>query len=187
MGEIHATMNISLDGCCDHTHVIADDEFHERISDIFEPSAALLFGRKTYELLHGYWPGVASRGDGPPGALRLARILNEKPKYVVSRTDPTPGWKARRTAPTTEAIGALRDEVGGTLLLVASPTLARTLVQWGIVDEYHIAMSPVVAGHGPRFLERLKEGFMPSLLDVARLRSGVLFLRYGFGVAGDAT
>jgi dihydrofolate reductase len=185
MGEIHATMNISLDGCCDHTQVIADDEFHERISDLFDPSAGLLFGRKTYDLLHGYWPGVASRGDMPPGVLRLARILNKKPKYVVSSSDPAPGWQARRTAPTADAIRALRDEVEGTLLLVASPTLARTLVQWGLVDEYHIAMSPMLAGHGPRFLEGLKEGFMPSLLDVTRLRSGVLFLRYGFGVPGD--
>ncbi len=64
MGQIHATINISLDGCCDHTQVVADEEFHERISDVFDEPAALLFGRKTYDLLHGYWPGVASRGDG---------------------------------------------------------------------------------------------------------------------------
>lgn len=186
MGEIHATINISLDGCCDHTQVIADDEFHERISDLIDRSTALLFGRKTYDLLHGYWPGVASRGDGAPDVLRLAHILNEKPKYVVSSRDPASGWQAQRTAPTADAIGTLRDEVEGTILLVASPTLARTLVQWELVGEYYIAMSPMVAGHGPRFLEDLKEHFMPSLLDVTRLRSGVLFLRYGFGVQADA-
>ena len=186
MGELHATINISLDGCCDHTQVLADDDFHERISDLFDQSAALLFGRKTYDLLHGHWPGVASRGDGTPGALRLARTLNAKPKYVVSSRDPAPGWQAQRMVPTADAIRSLRDEVEGMLLLVASPTLARTLVGWGLVDEYHIAMSPLVAGHGPRFLEGLEEGLMPSLLEVTRLRSGVLFLRYGFGVAGDA-
>jgi len=186
MGEIHATINISLDGCCDHTQVIADDEFHERISDLFDEPTALLFGSKTYAMLHGHWPGVASRGDGTPGVLRLARILNEKPKYVVSSRDPAPGWQARRTAPTPDAIATLRDQVDGTILLVASPTLARTLVQWGLVSEYHIAVSPMVAGHGPRFLEGLKEHFMASLLDVTRLRSGVLFLRYGLGVQGDA-
>lgn len=185
MGEIHATINISLDGCCDHTHVIADDEFHERISDIFDRSAALLFGRKTYELLHSYWPGVASKKEGTPGVLRLARILDEKPKYVVSSHEPAPGWQARRTAPTADAIGALRDKVGGTILLVASPTLARTLVQWGLVREYHIPMSPMVAGHGPWFLEGLTEQVTLSLLDVTHLRSGVLFLRYGFGVQAD--
>ncbi len=186
MGQIHATINISLDGCCDHTQVVADEEFHERISDVFDEPAALLFGRKTYDLLHGYWPGVASRGDGTPAVLRLARILNEKPKYVVSSRDPAPGWQARRTAPTPDAIATLRDQVDGTILLVASPTLARTLVQWGLVGEYHIAMSPMVAGHGPHFLEGLKAHITLSLLGVARLRSGVVFLRYGLGRQGDA-
>lgn len=186
LGAIHATMNISLDGCSDHNHVIADDEFHERISDLFQPYRALLFGRKTYDLLHSYWPSAASRSDVSPGVLRLARILNEKPKYVVSGRDPAPGWRARRTAPTADAIRALRDEVEGKVLLVASPTLARTLVQWALVDEYHIAMSPMVAGHGPHFLEGLQEDCNPSLLDVTQLRSGVLLLRYVFGVHGDA-
>ena len=69
----------------------------------------------------------------------------------------------------------------GTILLVASPTLARTLVQWGLVSEYHLAVSPMVAGHGPHFLEGLEEHFKGSLLDATRLRSGVLFLRYGLG------
>ena len=90
MGEIHATINISLDGCCDDAQVIADDEFHERISDLFDEPTALLFGSKTFALLHGYWPGVASRGDGTPGVLRLAHILNRKPKYVVSVVIPRP-------------------------------------------------------------------------------------------------
>lgn len=179
MGEVHATINISLDGCCDHTQVIADDEYHERISDIFDAARALLFGRKTYDLLHSYWPGVASKGDGPPGVLRLARILNDKPKYVVSSRDLPPGWHARRTAATPDAMAALAEEVEGTILLVASPTLARTLVQWDLVREYHVAISPMVAGHGPRFLEDLREHLVPSVLDVTHLRSGVLFLRFG--------
>jgi dihydrofolate reductase len=186
LGRIHATINISLDACCDHSQVTADDEFHERISDVFETPTALLFGRKTYDLLHSYWPGAAARGDGTPGVARLARILNAKPKYVVSSRDPASGWQARRMAATADAITTLRDQVDGTILLVASPTLARTLVGWGLVDEYHIAMSPMVAGHGPHFLEGLKGHIQPSLLDVARLRSGVVFLRYGLGARGDA-
>ena len=114
----------------------------------------------------------------------LAGILNEKPKYVVSSSDPAPDWQAQRTAATADSIRTLRDDVKGTLLLVASPTLARTLVQWGLVDDYHIAMSPTVAGRGPRFLDGLEERFMPSLIDVTRLRSGVLFLHYDFASAG---
>jgi len=186
MGEIHATMNLSLDGCCDHCYVVADDEFHERISDVFEPYSALLFGRTTYDLLHGYWPNVALGGDATPGVLRLAQILDEKIKYVVTSRALAPAWNARRATPTQDEIRTLRDEVGGNVLLVASPTLARPLLQWGLVSEYHIAVSPMVAGHGPHFLEGLKEDVPPMLLDVTRLRSGVLFLRYCFGGQRDA-
>ena len=82
MSAIHATMNISMDACCDHTQGLADDEFHAQMSDLFGRAAALLFGRNTYELLHGYWPNVASTGAGTPAEVRLAHILNEKPKYV---------------------------------------------------------------------------------------------------------
>lgn len=186
MGSIHATMNLSVDGCCDHSCVIADDEFHERISDVFEPYSALLFGRTTYDLLHDYWPNVAPGGDATPGALRLARILDAKTKWVVTSRALAPDWRARPVAAQPEALRALRDEVDGNVLLVASPTLARTLLQRGLVSEYHIVVSPMVAGHGPRFLEGLQEAVLPALLDVIRLRSGVLVLRYRVGAQRDA-
>ena len=186
MGKIHATMNISLDGCCDHTQVLADDEFHERVSDLFEPFAALLFGRKTYDLLRGYWPGVAASEDATPGMVRLAHILNEKPKYVVSRTPPAPGWKAQQIAATQEAIRAIGNHVNGNILVVASPMLARTVLHWALLDQYHVAVSPMVAGHGPYFLQGLNAEIMPSLLDVHRLASGVVFLQYGFSRSAEA-
>ena len=145
MGEIHATMNISIDGCCDHTQALADDEFHVRMSDLFGRAKALLFGRNTYDLLHAYWPGVASSGVGSAGVLRLAQVLDRLPKYV------------------------------------ASPSLARAILQWKLVDQYHVAISPMVAGHGPQFLAGLAGAVTPSLMDIDRLRSGVIILRYDFG------
>jgi dihydrofolate reductase len=132
---------------------------------------------------------ICSKATGPtsrraaatPGALRLAGILDEKTKYVVTSRALAPVWNARSATPTQGAIATLRDEVGGDILLVASLTLARALLRWGLVSEYHIAISPMVAGHGPHFLEGFKDDVLPKLLDVTRLRSGVLFLRYGFG------
>jgi dihydrofolate reductase len=186
MGEIHATMNISIDGCCDHTQTLADDEFHVQMSDLFGRAKALLFGRNTYDLLYTYWPGVASSGVGSAGVLRLAQILDRLPKYVVSSRALAPGWKASRIDATSEAIRAVRDGVEGTLLLVASPTLARAMLQWKLVDQYHVAISPMVAGHGPQFLAGLERTVTPSLLDINRLRSGVTILQYGFGGDHDA-
>ena len=85
MGSLHATMNISIDACCDHTQVVADDEFHMRMSDLFGQAQALLFGRNTYELLYSYWPQVASGGRGTAEEVRLADILNEKSTSFQSR------------------------------------------------------------------------------------------------------
>jgi dihydrofolate reductase len=187
MSGLHATMNISLDACCEHTQVIADEEFHEQMCDLFATAAALLFGRNTYALLQGYWPKVASSGTGTPAEVRLARILNDKPKHVVSSVEPAPGWSAVRMDGNIDAIRALKERTGGTLLLVASPTLARALVQWALVDEYHVAISPMVAGHGPTFLAGVTRHVATTLLHATRLRSGVVIHRYGFALFTDHT
>jgi len=187
MGTLHATMNISLDACCDHMQVLADDEFHEHMADLFGRAAALLFGGNTYALLHGYWPRVAASGAGTPAEVRLARILNEKPKYVVSSHEPAPGWSARRMDGNADNIRALKGETDGPLLLVASPTLARAVVQWNLVDEYHVAISPIVAGHGPTFLAGLQGDVTATLLGVNRLASGVVIHHYDFRGEGATT
>jgi dihydrofolate reductase len=187
MGTLHATMNISLHACCHHSQVLADDEFHGRMSDLFGQASALLFGRKTYELLHSYWPRIGSTGAGSPAEVRLARILDEKPKYVVASHEPGPGWKASRTEADPEAIRALKDQVDGVLMLVASPTLARTLLEWSLIDEYHIAYSPIAAGHGPTFLAGLQRNVTATLIGTDALCSGVVIHRYGFRLEGAGT
>jgi dihydrofolate reductase len=183
MGELHATINLTLDGCCDHTQVIADDELHEWVAALFGGASALLFGRVTYELLRGYWPAVAAAGTGPPAHVRFARVIEPKPKYVVSREDLAPGWNATRVAfgPNGANIAGLKRDVEGTLLLVASHSLARALTDAGLIDEYHLAIQPIVAGHGPTFLAGLAAPRTLRLHDVNRLRSGVVVHRCRVG------
>jgi dihydrofolate reductase len=181
MGAVHATMNISLDGCCEHTQVLADDEFHERMADLFARATALLFGRKTYELLHSYWPQLASTGAGTPAEVRLARVMVDKPKYVVASSEPGADWQARRIDAGPDSLRTLKQRTAGTLLLVASPTLARSALDWNLVDEYHVAISPIVAGRGPTFLAGLEKDLQATLMGVDRLRSGVVINRYRFG------
>jgi dihydrofolate reductase len=183
MGELHATMNVTLDGCCDHTQVIADDEFHDWVTDLFSGASALLFGRVTYELLRGHWPAVAASGTGPPAEVRFARLLESKPKYVVSRREPAAGWKTARVGldQTGSDVRTLKRDTSGTLLLVASPSLARALLQAGLIDEYHLAIQPIVVGHGPTFLAGLSQPASLRLRDSTRLRSGVAVHRYQVG------
>jgi dihydrofolate reductase len=183
MGELHATMNVTLDGRCGHTDVVADDELHDWVTTLFGSASALLFGRVTYELLRSYWPGVAAAGTGPPAEVRFARVLETKPKYVVSRQDPAAGWNTSRVAlgRNGEDIGVLKRDVVGNILLVASPSLACALVQAGLIDEYHLAIQPIFAGHGPTFLAGLGAPTRLRLRDANQLSSGVAIHRYRVG------
>jgi dihydrofolate reductase len=183
MGELHATINVTLDGCCEHTRVVADDEFHDWVTGVVSSASALLFGRVTFELLRGHWPGVAATGAGRPAEVRLARALETKRKYVVSRQDPLPGWNASRVALGRNGgdIGALKRDLAGNILLIASPSLASALVQAGLVDEYHLAIQPIFAGHGPTFLTGLATPMDLRLHDVNRLSSGVTIHRCRLG------
>jgi dihydrofolate reductase len=180
MGELHATMNVTLDGCCGHAEAIADDELHDWVTTLFSSASALLFGRVTYELLRNYWPGVAAAGTGPLAEVRFARVLEAKPKYVVSRQDTAPGWNTSRLALGRDGgdIGSLKRDLVGNILLVASPSRACALVQAGLVDDYHLAIQPIFAGHGPTFLAGLAAPTHLRLRDANRLSSGVAIHRY---------
>jgi dihydrofolate reductase len=188
MGILLATMNVTLDGCCDHTQVRADDEFHAHITDVFSNASALLFGRNTFELLHGYWPDVAATGQGTAAEVRFARVLEGMPKYVVSRQDPPSSWNASRTSvgERGERIRTLKERIPGILLLVASPGLARTLLELSLVDEYHLAIQPIFAGRGPTFLAGLPAPIHLELRETLRLSSGVVVNRYGCGAPHSA-
>jgi dihydrofolate reductase len=183
MGELHATINVTVDGCCDHTQVVADDEFHDWVTGLVGGASALLFGRVTYELLRSYWPDVAANGRGQPAEVRFARVLDTKPKYLVSRQEPTPGWNTSRVAlgPNGQDIAALKSGLAGNLLLIASPRLAAALVQAGLVDEYHLAVQPIFAGRGPTLLAGLSAPASLRLQDVKRLGSGVTINSYRLG------
>jgi dihydrofolate reductase len=188
MGDLQATLNLTLDGCCDHRQVVADDELHDWVTTLFSGASALLFGGVTYSLLREYWPTVAATGTGSPAEVRFARVLEAKPKYVVSRQTPAPGWNTSRVAFGQNGgdIGTLKRGLSGTLLLVASPTLACALLQAGLIDEYHLAIQPIFAGHGPTFLAGLSAPIRLRLREANELRSGVAIHRYHVGtVAGE--
>lgn len=108
---------------------------------------ALLFGRRTWQVMAGAWPGLA----GDPFADRM----NALPKYVVSRTlsaqDLT--WANSTLVPPDDVVGAvqgLRERDGGDVQVMGSASLARTLITHGLVDEYRLMIEPILLGGGKR-------------------------------------
>ncbi len=184
--RLSASLNVTLDGCCDHTQVIADEEILGYATDLFKGAAGLLLGRVTYGLFCEHWPGVAASGSGPPGHVAFARELEEKPKFVVSRMQRVTGWNTSQidAAEPGPAVRALKQRLNGNLLVFGSPSLLRALLRLGAVDEFHLLLQPIVAGREPRPFEALADPVRLALVDSRRFHSGVLLLRYR--PAGDS-
>lgn len=118
---------------------------------------SLMYGRGVWEMMSGYWPNAESISDHPHD-LKYAPLWRVKPKVVVSRTVETTEWNTRVVQ--VEDVEALKQEPGGDLLLMGGSALAAALTERGLIDEYHVAIHPVVLGGGrplfAREADRLK-------------------------------
>lgn len=177
MGRLIVQMNVTLDGCCDHTQVIADEEHHAYATALMDRTDAGLFGRITYQMMESYWPEVAASGEGPAEIVDFARSLDRKPKYVVSRTLEQVTWQNSFLLRRPEEVARLKDE-GMSLLVTGGPGLGSALAEMGLVDEFHLLIQPIVAGRGPRLLEGIHSRLNLRLLESRTFGSGVLALHY---------
>jgi len=179
MGRVILMMNVTLDGCCDHTQVIADEELHRYTEELMDQSDGLLAGREIYQLMEQFWPAIASSGEGPPFIVEYARKLDQKPKYVFSRTLDHVSWQNSflLKGPVSEEVSKLTSE-GKNLLVNGGPGLGSTLAQLGLVDEYHFLIQPIVAGRGPQLLGGIHDRLNLKLSGTKTFGSGVVVLRY---------
>jgi dihydrofolate reductase len=179
MGLLTFALNVTLDGCCDHRAGLADDALLRYYTRLMDGAGAMLFGRTTYELMESAWPAVARDPKARPAFRAWARKLEAKPKHVVSTTRRDFPWSNtfRVDGNLREAIAALKRRTPRGLL-VGSPALSAALEQMGLIDEYRIAVHPVLAGHGPTLFSGLSAPSRLKLVDTKRLKSGVMALRY---------
>src|SRR5262249_29560025 len=144
----------TLDGCCDHTKMIADEEIHEYFTHLMRDVDLLVFGRKTYQLMVPYWPDIAKNHSQTKAENEFADAFDSKKLVVFSQSlDRAEGKNTRivRTRPRDEIL-KLKQEPGKNILLggVAIPS---QLIELGLVDEYRFVVQPIIAGEGRRLLE----------------------------------
>ncbi len=170
-------MMISLDGRFEGEggaldwHVV-DDEFTAYVEEMLAATDTILFGRRTYEALAGYWPTATS-----PEAPRM----NALPKVVFSRTLAEAEWSNTRIVrqdPVAEVRRLQREDGEGTLSLFGSSELAGTLLAAGAIDEVRLVLCPVILGKGRSLLEGLEDRHRLQLAATRKLASGVLILSY---------
>ena len=179
MGLLTFALNVTLDGCCDHREMVADDALLRYYTRLIDEVGGMLWGRTTYEMMESAWPAVARDPKARPAFRAWARKLEAKPKHVVSTTRCDFPWSNtfRVDGNLREAIAALK-RCTPRGLLVGSPTLSAALEQMGLIDEYRLAVHPVVAGHGPTLFSGLSRSSRMRLLDARRFKSGVMALHY---------
>jgi dihydrofolate reductase len=136
MRPLRYSINVTLDGCCDHRAIPADEELHRRAAENLAQADALLFGRVTYQMMEAAWRGPAPAGARPAWMEPFARTIDAAKKYVVSSTLPGVDWNAELLrGELATAVSALKREPGQGLF-VAGVKLPLALTELGLIDEY---------------------------------------------------
>src|SRR5215831_2775326 len=149
MRPLRYSINVTLDGCCDHRAILPDEELHRHAVENIDRADALLFGRVTYELMEAGWRPPARPGARPDWMEPFARAINAKQKYVVSSTLDRVDWNAELLrGDLGKAVRQLKREPGKGLF-VGGVKLPQALAELGLIDEYEIVVHPRRVGHGP--------------------------------------
>src|SRR5262245_55653672 len=149
MRPLRYSINVTLDGCCDHREMIPDEDLHRHASENIAQADALLFGRVTYEMMEAAWRPPAPPGARPGWMEPFARTIDAAKKYVVSSTLERADWNAELVrADLREAVQQLKREAGKGLF-TGGVTLPLALTELGLIDEYEFVVHPRLAGHGP--------------------------------------
>jgi len=174
-------INTTLDGCCDHTKQIADDESHEYFTHILREVDMLVFGRKTYQLMVPFWSEVAKSQSMTKASNEFARAFDSTNKIVFSRSLGSAEDKSTRIVRTNlhDEILKLKQEQGKNIL-VGGVDIPSQLIELGLVDEYRFVVGPIVVGEGRRLLEgvSLRERLQFKLVESKNFKSGCVALRY---------
>ena len=171
-------MNMTLDGYCDHTAMIADDEIHQHYSNLLRSAGTVLYGRITYQLME-YWPTVLKNPTGNKAMDDFAVVMDKIQKIVFSRTLKNVEWKTARLAKRDlkEEVLELRDQKGKDIL-VGSPSLIVALSQLNLIDEYQLGVQPTVLGIGLPLFKNIMDRIDLKLLKTKTFGCGAVFHYY---------
>jgi dihydrofolate reductase len=181
MRPLRYSINVTLDGCCDHRAIPADEELHRHAAESLAQADALLFGRVTYELMEAAWRPTAAgvRPDWMADWMEpFARTIDAAKKYVVSSTLDRVDWNAELVrGDLGTAVQQLKEE-SGKGLFVGGVKLALALTELGLIDEYEFIVHPRLTGHGPTLFAGLSTYVDLKLVSRLEFGSGAVAMRY---------
>jgi dihydrofolate reductase len=178
MRPLRYSINVTLDGCCDHRAIPADEELHRHAVENLDQADALLFGRVIYEMMEAAFRPPARTGARPEWMEPFARTIDSKKKYVVSRTLDRVDWNAELVrGDLGKAVQKLKRE-SGKGLFTGGVKLPMALAELGLIDEYELVVHPRLAGHGPTLFAGLSKQIDLKLVSRLEFGSGAVAMRY---------
>jgi dihydrofolate reductase len=182
MRPLRYSINVTLDGCCDHRAGVPDEDLHRHAASSIARADALLFGRVIYQMMEEAWRPAAQTEVRPDWMVDwmvpFARTIDAARKYVVSSTLDDVDWNAELVRGDLEtAVRKLKEEPGSGLF-TGGVTLPLALAEMDLIDEYEFVVHPRIAGHGPTLFAGLSKYVDLKLVDRVEFASGAVAMRY---------
>jgi dihydrofolate reductase len=178
MRRIIAGINMTLDGFCDHTAGLPDEEIHQHYTELLGQGDAILYGRITYQLME-FWRTLLGNPSEEKSMNDFATAIDKIPKIVFSRTIKNVEWESA-----TIAKRDLKDEVlelkqqSGKDIFVGSRSLIIQLIKLDLIDELQLCIHPVVIGSGMPLFENIDHKTILKLIKTKIFSGGAVILYY---------
>lgn len=182
MARLQYSINVTLDGCCDHNAIVPYPEMHQFWADIVTNADALLYGRVTYQMMEPAWRPIAETGKVPEGTadwvIPFARSIHKARKFVASTTLTHVDWNATLLQGDLKtAIETIKREEDG-IISLGGLNLARAIAALGLIDEFVFLVHPRIAGHGPTLFDGIPSPLDLKLTNQQTFDSGAIALTY---------
>jgi dihydrofolate reductase len=178
MRKLIAAINMTLDGFCDHTVIIPDEEIHQHYADLLDNADVVLYGRITYQLMQ-FWQTLAEHPSGEKSMDDFAMSMDKIPKIVFSHTLKNTEWASAKLSNQSieEEVLELKQQSGKDIL-VGSRSLILQLMEHNLIDEYQFCIHPVVVGSGLPLFENIIDRTIFKLIKTKTFSGGAVALYY---------
>lgn len=178
MRKVIAAINMTLDGFCDHTAIIPDEEIHQYYAEILDNADVVLYGRITYQLMQ-FWQPLIKNPSGEKSMDDFAVSIDRIPKIVFSHKLKDTEWDSAKLADQSleEVVSELKKQPGKDIL-VGCRSLIIQLMKLNLIDEYQFCVHPVVAGSGLKLFENINDRTVLKLIKTKTFTGGAVMLYY---------
>ena len=181
MRKVIAAINMTLDGFCDHTAIMPDEEVHQHYTDLLNNGGVVLYGRITYQLMQ-FWQTLIKNPSGEKSMDDFAIAIDKIPKIVFSHTLKSTGWDSAKLANQSieEEVAALKQSRNGGSkdIFAGSRSLIIQLMKLNLIDEYQLCVHPVIAGSGLPLFENINDRTVLKLTKTKTFSGGAVTLYY---------